>query len=55
MEHLQQITQTLALTLGSAWASGINLYATICILGIASHQGALQLPAELQLVQEPVC
>jgi hypothetical protein len=27
------ITQTIALTMGVAWASGINLYAAIFVLG----------------------
>ena len=30
---MEDITQSLALTLGVGWASGINLYAAILVLG----------------------
>jgi len=33
MEALNQISATLALTMGLAWASGINLYVTLLTLG----------------------
>ena len=34
MENLNQIIHTIALTMGAAWASGINLYATLLVLGL---------------------
>jgi len=32
--NLSQIVQTLSLTMGVAWASGINLYAAVLMLGL---------------------
>lgn len=43
----------IALTLGVAWASGINLYAAILVLGILGANGAIVLPAELDLLMHP--
>jgi len=54
MEHLDQITASIALSMGVAWASGINLYATILVLGLMGNSGAMPLPEELQLVQQPI-
>ena len=39
MEQLDQITNMIALTMGIAWASGINLYAAIFMLGILGVTG----------------
>lgn len=44
---------TLALSLGTGWASGLNPYATVLVLGIAGLSGALQLPVDLQVLQSP--
>lgn len=38
---------TLSLALGSAWTSGINLYATVTILGLLQKFGATRLPGGL--------
>ncbi len=38
---------TLSLALGSAWTSGINLYATVTILGLLQKFGANKLPGGL--------
>jgi hypothetical protein len=48
------ITQTIALTLGVAWASGINLYAAMVMLGYLGSSGQIDLPPELQLLTNPV-
>ncbi len=48
------ITSTLALTLGVAWASGINLYATILMLGVMGATGGIVLPPELQVLTHPL-
>jgi hypothetical protein len=37
--------------MGLGWASGINLYATVCILG---STGNIALPPELLIVQDPL-
>ena len=48
------ITQTIALTMGVAWASGINLYAAIVMLGYLGITGNIDLPPELQILTNPV-
>jgi hypothetical protein len=48
------ITQTIALTMGVAWASGINLYAAIVMLGYLGSTGNIDLPPELQILTHPV-
>jgi hypothetical protein len=48
------ITQTIALTLGAAWASGINLYAAMLMLGYLGTTGSLDLPPDLQILSNPV-
>lgn len=54
MDEYQSIIATIALTMGTAWASGINLYATLAILGILGSTGNIVLPEGLLLLQEPV-
>jgi hypothetical protein len=41
---------TLALAMGSAWVSGINLYATVATLGLLGRFAGLQLPGELSVL-----
>lgn len=45
---------TIALTMGSAWASGINLYATILVLGYLNLTGDVLLPESLQILSNPL-
>jgi len=47
------ITTTIALTLGVAWASGINLYAAVFMLGLMGSNGHIDLPPDLAVVQDP--
>lgn len=47
------IATTIALTLGVAWASGINLYAAVFMLGFMGSQGHIALPPDLAIVQDP--
>ncbi len=54
MEALDQISTTLALTMGLAWASGINLYATLLALGIMANTGNIDLPPDLEIVANPL-
>ncbi|MGR8933101.1 MAG: DUF4126 domain-containing protein [Gammaproteobacteria bacterium] len=54
MEALNQISSTLALTMGLAWASGINLYATLFTLGFLANSGNIVLPPDLQVVANPL-
>lgn len=44
----------IALSMGAAWASGINLYATIFMLGYMGLTGNIVLPEELQVLSDPL-
>ena len=48
------ITQTIALTMGVAWASGINLYAAILVLGYLGMTGNIDLPPGLEILSDPM-
>lgn len=54
MEQLNTITSTLALTMGAAWASGINLYAAILTLGVLGLTGNITLPPGLEILTDPM-
>jgi len=54
MDDYQTLIATLALTMGSAWAAGINLYATIAILGTLGLTGNMVLPEQLMVLQNPM-
>ena len=54
MEQYATLIQTIALTMGVAWASGLNLYGTLLALGIMSNTGYVDLPADLQIVGDPL-
>ena len=54
MEQLDAIIQTISLTMGTAWASGINLYATLLVLGIGQMTNSLSLPPDLQILADPL-
>jgi hypothetical protein len=54
MGPLDPITQTIALTMGVAWASGINLYAAILVLGIMGSTGNITLPPDLIILTDPL-
>ena len=48
------ITQTIALSMGVAWASGINLYAAILMLGYMGATGNIELPPGLEILTDPM-
>lgn len=54
MDAYQQLITTLALTMGTAWAAGINLYATIAVLGTMGLTGNMVLPEQLLILQNPM-
>ena len=54
MESFDQIIKTISLSMGAAWASGINLYATVFVLGILDATGNLVLPQGLEILSDPV-
>jgi hypothetical protein len=45
--------EALSLAMGTAWTSGINLYATVAALGLAGRSEMIQLPPELQVLTHP--
>jgi Domain of unknown function (DUF4126) len=45
--------EALSLAMGTAWTSGINLYATVAALGIAGQMDLIDLPHNLQMVMHP--
>ena len=44
------LISTLAIAMGSAWVSGINLYACVATLGLLSRFSHLRLPGELEVL-----
>lgn len=46
-------TKALGLGMGSAWLSGLNLYATVLTLGLLQHFHLVTLPGELDFVGQP--
>ena len=45
--------EALSLAMGTAWTSGINLYATVAALGIAKQMEWIQLPQNLEVLSHP--
>lgn len=46
--------QTLGFTLGTSFASGLNLYATVAAAGLFQRFGVVQLPPSLQILASPL-
>lgn len=46
--------ELISLTLGVAWASGINLYAAVLVLGYLGMTGDITLPPGLELLTDPL-
>ena len=54
MEEYQQIAGILSLSMGVAWASGINLYAALVMVGLLGSTGNMVLPEQLQVLTNPL-
>jgi hypothetical protein len=54
MDEVNQIIHTISLSMGAAWASGINLYATLLTLGVLGATGNMTLPPDLQILTNPL-
>ena len=54
MEQFDQVVNTLSLSMGAAWASGINLYAAILVLGVLGATENIVLPAGLEVLMNPL-
>ena len=48
------VVETIALTMGVAWASGINLYAALFMLGWMGTTGDINLPPDLEVLSNPL-
>lgn len=53
-KQMENIVSMISMTMGAAWASGINLYATILMLGIGGITGNIDLPAGLDVLENPM-
>jgi len=51
---VDDLTQTLALSLGAGWASGINLYAAILVLGFLGATGRMELLTGMEVLADPL-
>jgi len=49
-----ELSHTIILSMGLAWASGINLYAALLMLGLMGATGHMELPPDLQVLQDPL-
>jgi hypothetical protein len=47
------LIDTLGLALGAAWTAGINLYATVAVLGLLQRYELARLPGELEVLSNP--
>lgn len=54
MEEYNHLISLIALSMGTAWASGINLYATIVMLGWMGATGNIDLPPGLDALSNPM-
>ena len=50
----EELIAGIALTMGAAWASGINLYATLFVLGFMGGQGYIDLPPSLEILENEI-
>lgn len=48
------LTQSIAMSMGLAWASGINLYAAVMMLGVLGASGNIVLPPDLEPIAHPM-
>ena len=49
-----ETVELIALTMGVGWASGINLYAAVMMLGLLGMTGNIELPQSMEIVQSPL-
>ena len=54
MEQFSELARTISLALGASWASGINLYAAILVMGLLGITGNIALPENLQILMNPM-
>jgi hypothetical protein len=50
---MMEVLATLGRTLGFSLAAGVNVYATVALLGLASHYGWVELPEQFRVFDSP--
>lgn len=54
MAEYAELISFISLSLGAAWASGINLYAAVLVLGLGGYSGSVDLPVSLEAIENPM-
>ncbi|MBL4681485.1 MAG: DUF4126 family protein [Pseudomonadales bacterium] len=54
MDEYQALISVVSLTMGVSWASGVNLYAALLVLGLGGITGNIDLPPDLEALQNPL-
>ncbi|MFT4711889.1 MAG: hypothetical protein ACI8W1_000365 [Candidatus Azotimanducaceae bacterium] len=54
MDEYQALLGVLSLTMGVSWASGVNLYAALLVLGLGGATGNIDLPPDLDVLSNPL-
>ncbi len=54
MQPFNELAGAIALALGAGWASGLNLYAAVLVLGLLGATGNLALPEHLEILTNPL-
>lgn len=54
MDEFDKLVETISVTMGAAWGSGINLYATILVLGLLGVTENIVLPPGLEILMNPL-
>jgi hypothetical protein len=54
LDNYADIASIIALTMGASWASGINLYAAMVMLGLSAATGGAELPPGLEVLENPI-
>jgi hypothetical protein len=54
VEQYNALISTIAMTVGVGWASGLNLYATMLVLGLGAANGLVSLPPGLEILANPL-
>jgi len=54
MDEYQALISVVSLTMGVSWASGVNLYAALLVLGLGGITGNIDLPPDLETLENPL-
>ncbi len=54
MDDFNELISTISMSMGAAWGSGINLYATVLVLGLLGMTDNIILPQGLEVLMNPM-